>query len=113
MSSLPELSPFLERVGLKRSDVFFKSEDGNFACWVEHVDGLIFRHCFEGTHYIDSVHPHFLIIEKLLSILEQQYPKKKCHFVLDLTNWNGAFTTPYKFDLRRHRQWLNRRQRLL
>ena len=27
---------------------------------------------------------------------------------MDLTNWNGAFTTPYKFDLRRHRQWLNR-----
>ena len=108
MSNPPELSPFLERVGLKRSDVFFKSEDGNFACWVEHIDGLIFRHCFEGTHNIASVHSHSLIIEKLLSILEQQYPKQKCHFVLDLTNWNGAFTTPYKFDLRRLRQWLNR-----
>ena len=108
MSGFPKLSPFLERAGLKHSDVFFKSDDGNFACWVEHVDGLIFRHYFEGIHNIDSGHPHFLIIEKLLSVLEQQYPKQKCHFVLDLTNWNGAFANPYKFDLRRHRQWLNR-----
>ena len=71
MSSPPELSPFLERVGLKRSDVFFKSEDGNFACWVEHIDGLIFRHCFEGTHNIASVHPHSLNYYRYLNINTQ------------------------------------------
>ena len=108
MSNLPQLSLFLDRLGLQQTDVFFESNDGKFAYWIEHIDNLIFKHCCQDFSNIVDHQPHFFIIENLLSTLERQYPGQKCHFILDMNDWNGSLSSPHKFGLKKHRQWLDR-----